>query len=80
MCVSFLPVSTSQVLDEVLQLHLPLRLHVGAVHVRVEEDDGEGQDEDGVRVLELPDQRGITHTVPLTERRQEEHVKTLWVK
>ena len=58
---------TSQVLDEVLQLHLPLRLDVGAVHIRIEEDDGKGQDEDGVWVLELPNQHRVTHTVPLAE-------------
>jgi len=66
---SFFP-PTPKVLDEVLQLHLPLRLHVGAVHVRVEEDDGEGQDEDGVRILELPDQHRVTNTVPLTGERE----------
>lgn len=57
---------TSQILDEILQFHLPLCFHVGAVHVRVEEDDGEGQDEDGVGVLELSHQRGIAHAVSLT--------------
>lgn len=59
-------VFTSEVLDEILQFHLPLSLDVGTVHVCVEEDDGEGQDEDGVRVLELSDQGWVTHTVPLT--------------
>ena len=63
---------TPQVLDKVLQLHLPLRLDVGAVHVRVEEDDGEGQDEDGVWILELPDQHRVTNTVPLTGERERE--------
>lgn len=67
---------TPQVLDEVLELHLPLRLHVGAVHVRVEEDDGESQDEDGVRVLELPDQHRVTDTVPLTGERGRESKRT----
>lgn len=57
---------TSEVLDEVLYLHLPLCLNVGAVHIRVEEDDGEGQDEDRVGVLELSDQHRVTDTVPLT--------------
>lgn len=56
---------TSEVLDEVLQLHLSLWLDVGAVHVCVEEDDGEGQDEDGVRVPELSHYRGVTDTVAL---------------
>ncbi len=32
--------TTSQVFDEVVQLHLPLRFDIGAVHVCVEEDDG----------------------------------------
>lgn len=57
--------STSQVLDEVLQLHLPLGLDVGAVHVGVEEDDGERQDEDGVGVSELPHHRGVADAVAL---------------
>ena len=57
---------TPQVAYEVLQHHLAVGLDVWAVHVRVEEDDGEGQDEDGVRVLELANQRWVTHTVPLT--------------
>ena len=56
---------TSQVLDEVLHLHLPLGLVVGAVHIRVEEDDGEGQDEDGVWVPELTHHRGVADAVPL---------------
>lgn len=34
--------STSKVLNKVLQLHLPLRLDVGTVHVSVEEDDCKG--------------------------------------
>lgn len=57
---------TSQILDEILEFHLPLSLHVGTVHICVEEDDGEGQDEDGVRVLELPNQGRITYAVSLT--------------
>ena len=61
--------STSEIFDKVLQLHLPLWFDVGAVHVCVEEDDGEGQDEDSVWVLELSDQDRVTHTVPLTGRR-----------
>lgn len=56
---------TSQVPDEVLQHHLPVGFDVGAVHVRVEEDDREGQDENGVRVMELLDHVRVTHTVPL---------------
>lgn len=46
---------TPQVLDKVFELHLPLWFDIGAVHVRVEEDDSEGQDKDGVWILELPD-------------------------
>lgn len=60
---------TSEVLDEVLQLHLPLRLDVGRVHVSVEEDDGERQDEDGVGVTELSYHPGVTDTVPLAGER-----------
>lgn len=56
---------TSEVLDEVLQLHFALGLDVGAVHVRVEQDDGKGQDEDGVWVPELAHEGWVTHTVPL---------------
>ena len=61
--------STSEIFDKVLQLHLPLWFDVGAVHVCVEEDDGEGQDEDGVRVSELSHHRGVTDAVALTEDR-----------
>lgn len=69
-------IRTTQVLDEVLELHLPLRLHVGAVHVCVEEDDGKGQDKDGVWILELPDQHRVTNAVSLTaEREKGEHHK-----
>lgn len=56
---------TSEVLDEVLQLHLALSLHAGAVHVCVKQDHSESQDEDGVRVLELAHQRSIADTVAL---------------
>lgn len=56
---------TSQIANEVLQHHLPVRLDVGAVHVRVEEDDRKGQDEDGVWVVKLLDHIWITHAVPL---------------
>lgn len=63
---------TSQVLDEVLQLHLALRLDVGAVHVRVEQDDGEGQDEDGVGVPELPNDPGVADAVALAGGRAKE--------
>lgn len=58
---------TSQVLDEVLHFHLPLGLHIWAVHVCVEKDDGKRQDEDGVRVLKLSDQHWVAHAVSLTE-------------
>lgn len=56
---------TSEVLDEILKLHLPLRLDVGAVHVRVEENDSEGQDKDGVGVAELTNHTGVADAVPL---------------
>lgn len=56
---------TSEVLDEVLQLHLPLRLDIGAVHVCVEQDDGKGQDKDGVWVPELPHHPRVADAVPL---------------
>lgn len=56
---------TSQVPDKVLQHHLAVGLDVGAVHVGVEQDDGEGQDEDGVRVVELLHHFGVAHAVAL---------------
>lgn len=56
---------TSQIANEVLQHHLPVRLDVGAVHVRIEEDDCKGQDEDGVRVVKLLDHIWVTHAVSL---------------
>lgn len=59
---------TSEVLDKVLQLHLALRLDIGAVHVCVEQNDGEGQDEDGVWVPELPYHSRVADTVPLAGR------------
>lgn len=57
--------TTSQVFDKVLQLHLSLGLNIGAVHVSVEEDDCERQDEDGVGVPELPHHRGVADAVAL---------------
>lgn len=56
---------TSQVPDKVFQHHLPVGLDVGAVHVGVEQDNGEGQDEDGVRVVELLHHLGVAHAVAL---------------
>lgn len=76
MCVS---IKTSQILDEVLKFHLSFELDVGAVHVSVEEDDGESQDEDGVRVSELTDHIRVTDAVALAEQRHttdHNHVKT----
>lgn len=68
---------TSQILNEVLQLHLPLRLHIGAVHVRVKEDDGKCQDKNGVWVLELSDQHWVTNTVALTTERQRKNTMNI---
>lgn len=65
--------ATSQVFDKVLQLHLPLGLDVGAVHVSVEEDDCERQDEDGVRVSELPHHRGVADAVALARDMKQEN-------
>lgn len=64
----FTIIHTSEVLDKVLQLHLALRLDIGAVHVCVEQDDREGQDEDGVWVPELPYHPRVADTVPLAGR------------
>lgn len=57
---------TSQIFNKVLQLHLPLWLDIGAVHVSVEEDDGKSQNEDGVRVPELAHHSGVADAVALT--------------
>lgn len=61
---------TPKVLHKILQFHLALRLHVGAVHVRVEEDDGEGQDKDGVWVAELAHHGWVADTVPLADKKK----------
>lgn len=67
MLETFTVLLTSEVLHKVLQFHLALGLHVGAVHVRVEEDDGESQDEDGVGVSELPHHAWVADAVPLAD-------------
>lgn len=46
---------------------------VGGVHVGVEEDHGEGQDEDGVWVVELLHHVWITHAVSLAAREEAFH-------
>lgn len=56
---------TSQIFYKVLQLHLPLWLYVGTVHVRVEEDDSECQDEDRVRVAKLSHHTRVADAVAL---------------
>ena len=56
---------TSEVANEVIKAHFALGFDVGGVHVSVEEDHSEGQDEDGVRVMKLLHHIRITHTVPL---------------
>lgn len=61
---------TSEVAYEVLEEHLALRFNVRAVHVSVEQDDGKGQDEDSVGVVELLHHIRVTHTVPLTAKRE----------
>lgn len=66
------PLATSQVFDKILQLHLPLGLDVGAVHVCIEEDDRERQDEDGVRVPELPNHSGVADAVALAADTKQE--------
>lgn len=57
---------TSEVAYEVLQQHLAVGLDVGTVHVGVEQNDGKGQDEDGVWVMKLLHHVGVAHAVPLT--------------
>lgn len=71
----FFFLTTSQVFDEVLQLHLPLGLHVGTVHVSVEQNDGERQDKDGVGVAELPHHGGVADAVALAAKTEEEEKK-----
>lgn len=63
-------VSTSKVLYKVLQLHLSLGLDVRTVHVCVEEDDGKGQDEYGVRVPELSHHTRVADAVTLAAKRK----------
>lgn len=58
---------TAKVLYKVLQFHLPLRLHVWAVHVRVEEYNGKRQDEDGIWVPKLTHHSRVADAVALTE-------------
>lgn len=56
---------TSQIANEVVESHFALGLDVGGVHVSVEENHGEGQDENGVWVVKLLHHVWITHTVSL---------------
>lgn len=57
---------TSQIPYEVLQQHLPVGLNIRAVHVGVEQNDGKGQDEDGVWIVKLLHHIRVAHAVPLT--------------
>ena len=61
------PTLTAQIFDELFHLHFPLGFDVGCEEVRVEHDDGEGQDEDGVVRLQTRDELVVTLTVPLAE-------------
>lgn len=56
---------TSQIAYEVVKSHFSLGFDVGRVHVGVEENHGEGQDENGVGVVKLLHHVRITHTVSL---------------
>lgn len=60
--------STSEVFNKVFQFHLPFRFDVGAVHVSVEEDDGKGKDENGVRVPELSQHDRVADAIALTAK------------
>lgn len=71
---------TSEVLNEILQFHLPLCLDIRTVHVCVEENNGKCQDEDRVRVLKLTDERWVAHTVSLTVKKRKSIVKNLFKK
>lgn len=61
---------TSQVLNEVIQLHLAFSLDTGAVHIGIEEDDGKSKDEDSVWVPELSYEGRVTDTVPLAVKQE----------
>lgn len=63
---------TSQVANEVIESHFTLRFNVGRVHVSVEEDHGEGQDEDGVGVVKLLHHIWITHAVSLAVKENQD--------
>lgn len=63
---------TSQVANEVVKSHFTLRFDVGRVHVRVEEDHGEGQDENGVGVVKLLHHIWIAHAVPLAVKENQD--------
>ncbi len=61
-------------------------LDVGTVHVSVEQNDGEGQDEDGVRIVKLLHHVRVTHAVALTvdveetEREEGQKSEKTWQK
>lgn len=59
---------TSEVLDEVCQLHLPLGLDALVVEVCVEHDDGEGEQEDAVQAAQTLHLVGVTQAVARRER------------
>lgn len=63
---------TSEVANEVVKSHFTLRFNVGWVHVRVEEDHGEGQDENGVGVVKLLHHIWIAHAVPLAVKKNQD--------
>lgn len=60
-----LNILTSQIAYEVVKSHFTLGFDVGRVHISVEENHGEGQDENGVWVVKLLHHVRITHTVSL---------------
>ena len=68
---------TPEVLDEVLQLHLPLGLDGGVVQVGVEHDDGEGQQEHRVGRLEVLHLVRVALTVAVRERLHQGTGKTV---
>lgn len=73
-----LNVLTPQVAYEVVQSHLTLGLDVGRVHVSVEENHGEGQDEDGVWVVKLLHHVRITHAVSLAAEGEKTSIASLY--
>lgn len=60
-----LNILTSQITYEVIKPHFALGFDVRGVHVSVEENHSEGQDENGVWIVKLLHHIRIAHTISL---------------